>query len=179
MSSHKYWAVNLYQTDKGLGTEKDYDEMISIANRNGINTISDAAFGKTGIVSYQFQDVLLRGKDSPYWDYYSINNLNNGLIDIGVLTEDTSNVGFKFINSPNRSDYDPKKDTYVQIFDKRLVTDEEATSNKLIMGYQNDDIKRENQNDLIGSNRAVVPYYFPVNPNELTHGKRKILILII
>lgn len=173
MSSHKYWAVNLYQTDKGLGTEKDYDEMISIANRNGINTISDAAFGKTGIVSYQFQDVLLRGKDSPYWDYYSINNLNNGLIDIGVLTEDTSNVGFKFINSPNRSDYDPKKDTYVQIFDKRLVTDEEATSNKLIMGYQNDDIKRENQNDLIGSNRAVVPYYFPVNPNELTHGKEK------
>lgn len=173
MSSHKYWAVNLYQTDKGLGTEKDYDEMIAIANRHGINTISDAAFGKTGIVSYQFQDVLLRGKDSPYWDYYSINNLNNGLIDIGVLTEDTTNIGFKFINSPNRSDYDPKKDTYVQIFDKRLVTDEEAISNKLIMGYHNDDIKRENQNDLIGSNRAVVPYYFPVNPNELTNGKEK------
>lgn len=173
MSSHKYWAVNLYQTDKGLGTEKDYDEMISIANRNGINTISDAAFGKTGIVSYQFQDVLLRGKDSPYWNYYSINNLNNGLIDIGVLTEDTSNIGFKFINSPNRSDYDPKKDTYVQIFDKRLVTKEEATSNKLIMGYQNDDIKREKQNELIGANRAVVPYYFPVNPNELTNGKEK------
>ena len=78
MSSHKYWAVNLYQTDKGLGTEKDYDEMVSIANRNGINIVSDAAFGKTGIVSYQFQDVLLRGKDSPYWNYYSINDLNNG-----------------------------------------------------------------------------------------------------
>lgn len=173
MSSHKYWAVNLYQTDKGLGTEKDYDEMISMANRHGINIISDAAFGKTGIASFQFQDILLRGKDSPYWNYYIINNLNNGLIDIGVLPEDTSNIGFKFINSPNRSDYDPKKDTYVQIFDKRLVTEEEATSNKLIMGYQNDEIKRENQNDLIGSNRAVVPYYFPVNPNELTHGKEK------
>lgn len=173
MSSHKYWAVNLYQTDKGLGTEKDYDEMVSIANRNGINIISDAAFGKTGIVSYQFQDVLLRGKDSPYWNYYSINDLDNGLIDIGILTDDTSNIGFKFINSPNRSDYDPKKDTYVQVFDKRLVTDEEAKSNQIIMGYQNDDVPREKQNDLIGSNRAVVPYYFPVNPNELTHGKEK------
>lgn len=173
MSSHKYWAVNLYQTDKGLGSEKDYDEMVTIANRNGINIVSDAAFGKTGIVSYQFQDILLRGKDSPYWNYYSVNDLDNGLIDIGVLTEDTSNVGFKFINSPNRSDYDPNKDTYVQIFDKRLVTDEEASSNKIIMGYKNDDVPREKQKDLIGSSRAVVPYYFPVNPNELTHGKEK------
>lgn len=173
MSSHKYWAVNLFQTDKGLGAEKDYDEMISIANRNGINIVSDAAFGKTGIASFQFQDVLLRGKASPYWDYYSINNLDNGLIDIGVLTEDTTNIGFKFINSPNNKDYDSKKDTYVQIFDKRLVTDGEAKSNKLIMGYQNDNVKREDQNDFIGSARTVVPYYFPVNPNELTGGKEK------
>lgn len=173
LSSHKYWAVNLYQTDKGLGTEKDYDEMISIANRNGINIVSDAAFGKTGIASYQFQDVLMRGKNSPYWNYYSINDLDNGLIDIGVLTEDTSNIGFKFINSPNRSDYDAKKDTYVQIFDKRLVTDEEATSNEIIMGYQNDNVPKDKQNDFIGSNRAVVPYYFPVNPNEIKGNKEK------
>lgn len=173
MSSHKYWAVNLYQTDKGLGTEKDYDEMISIANKNGINIVSDAAFGKTGIASFQFQDVLLRGKASPYWDYYSINNLDNGLIDIGVLPEDTKNIGFKFVNNPNSSDYDNKKDTYVQIFDKRLVTDEEAKSNKLIMGYKNDNVKREDQKDFIGSARAVVPYYFPVNPNELKGKKDK------
>ena len=52
-------------------------------------------------------------------------------------------------------------------------TDEEAKSNQIIMGYQNDNVPREKQNDLIGSSRTVVPYYFPVNPNELTHGKEK------
>lgn len=173
MSSHKYWAVNLYQTDKALGTEKDYDDMVSTANKNGINIVSDAAFGKTGIASFQFQDVLLRGKASPYWNYYNVNNLDNDLIDIGVLPEDTEHVKFKFVNNPNNSDYDPKKDTYVQIYDDRLVSDEETKSNKLIMGYQNDNVKREEQNDLIGAGRAVTPYYFPVNPNELTGGKDK------
>lgn len=173
MSSHKYWAVNLYQTDKALGSEKDYDDMVSTANMNGINIVSDAAFGKTGIASFQFQDVLLRGKASPYWNYYNVNNLDNGLIDIGVLPEDTEHVKFKFVNNPNNSDYDPKKDTYVQIYDDRLVSDEETKSNKLIMGYQNDNVKKEEQNDLIGAGRAVIPYYFPVNPNELTGGQDK------
>ena len=173
MSSHKYWAVNLYQTDKALGSEKDYDDMVSKANMNGINIVSDAAFGKTGIASFQFQDVLLRGKASPYWNYYNVNNLDNDLIDIGVLPEDTEHVKFKFVNNPNNSDYDPKKDTYVQIYDDRLVSKEEADSNKLIMGYQNDSVERKDQNDLIGSARAVIPYYFPVNPNELTGGKDK------
>ncbi len=142
----------------GVNNDMTYSEAVQKASQK------KDLYGRTGLSGYQFQDLLLRGPNSPYWRYY---NTHRHIVrtpsyieqKLCIVLPDSykENVGFKFVNSPNHEDFDDYKDIYLQIFDKRYATYEEKNSNKLITNY---DAAPNNED-------VVIPYYFPLYQSEL------------
>ena len=142
----------------GVNNDMTYSEAVLEASKK------TDLHGRTGLSGYQFQDLLLRGPNSPYWRYYNthrylVRNYDHIEQKLNIVLPNSyrENLGFKFVNSPNHEDFDAYKDIYLQIFDKRYATYEEKNSNKLITSYEN----APNNEDV------VIPYYFPLYPSEL------------
>ena len=61
--------------------------------------------------------------------------------------------------------YNPKKETYIQIYDRRLASHEQIKKDEVFNSYA---IKNLNDKDEISSwMDSVLPYAFPINPKEL------------
>lgn len=142
----------------GVNNDMTYSEAVLEASKK------TDLHGRTGLSGYQFQDLLLRGPNSPYWRYYNthrylVRDYSHIEQKLNIVLPESyrENMGFKFVNSPNNQDFDPYKDIYIQIYDKRYATHNEKTSNRLITNYEN----APDNDDL------VIPYYFPLYPSEL------------
>ncbi len=71
-TQHKYDTVDYYQIDPEFGTNDDLKTMVQVAHEHGIKVVLDAVFNHTSVAHPFFQDVLTQGKDSPYYEYYTI-----------------------------------------------------------------------------------------------------------
>ncbi|MGI9255814.1 MAG: glycoside hydrolase family 13 protein [Salinispira sp.] len=72
-SYHRYDTTDYYKVDPMLGTNEDLREMIERAHALNIRVVLDAVFNHCGSDFPPFQDVLTRGKESPYADWFHIN----------------------------------------------------------------------------------------------------------
>ncbi len=77
-SNHRYDTGDYQKIDPLLGTEEDFDRLVSEAKEHGIRIILDGVFNHTGDNSRYFNKYgaydsvgAYQSKDSPYYDWYS------------------------------------------------------------------------------------------------------------
>ena len=72
-SNHKYDTVDYYEIDPHFGDKQLFRELVEKAHERGIRVMLDAVFNHLGASSHQWQDVILRGEESDYADWFHIN----------------------------------------------------------------------------------------------------------
>ena len=71
-TNHKYDTVDYYDVDPHFGTKEDLRTLIDQAHARDIRIMFDAVFNHMGVGSPQWQDVLAKGADSEYVDWFHI-----------------------------------------------------------------------------------------------------------
>ncbi|MDQ7823952.1 MAG: glycoside hydrolase family 13 protein [Candidatus Eremiobacteraeota bacterium] len=71
-SNHRYNTSDYRLVDGALGTGEDLAGLIEKAHRMDIRVILDGVFNHTGYEFWAFQDIVARGRKSPYREWYSI-----------------------------------------------------------------------------------------------------------
>lgn len=177
LSAHGYWNKNCMQMINSLGNINNYANLQKKMFAKGINFVSDGAFVNEGLEGVHFANLLKWGEKSPYFNWFKASGLKDGPFELGVFGKNQKYISHKIVNSPfkyrqnddgivkigrNRN-YDSKKPTYVQIFDTRLVTDEEKSDTKnLIKTYSILDTK--NPYDINTHDDTVINYSFEIDP---------------
>lgn len=72
VSNHKYDISDYHMIDARFGLNEDFGELVKEAHKRGIRVVLDAVFNHCSELLPQFQDVLKRGKESPYFDWFII-----------------------------------------------------------------------------------------------------------
>ena len=72
VSNHKYDISDYYMVDEHFGTNEDFGRLVEEAHRQGMRVVLDAVFNHCSEFLPQFQDVIRRGKESPYFDWFII-----------------------------------------------------------------------------------------------------------
>lgn len=72
-SNHKYDTIDYFEIDPAFGTTEDLKELSNKAHQVNMKIILDGVFNHIGFYSKQFQDVILLGKKSQYWNWFYIN----------------------------------------------------------------------------------------------------------
>lgn len=73
--NHKYATADYLQLDPDFGTDDDLKELVTSLHSKGIRIILDGVFNHTGTSFFAFQDIVEKGKDSEYLDWYFIHSL--------------------------------------------------------------------------------------------------------
>ncbi|MBU1093211.1 MAG: glycoside hydrolase family 13 protein [Firmicutes bacterium] len=71
-SNHKYDTIDYFEIDPAFGSIEDLKELVSKAHQVNIKIVLDGVFNHIGFYSKQFQDVIEKGKNSPYWNWFYI-----------------------------------------------------------------------------------------------------------
>lgn len=188
-SSHYYWTENPYQVDKGLGTLDDFKTLQIELFKNGINFIADGAFVNQGLQGTIFQNVLKHGAQSPFINWFKASGILSSDLKLGLIPANPQarkNFRFRLVNSPNilieengklkfdsNRDYDAKKPTFIQLYDKRLVTNKElADTTKLLERYSIPNT--ENAYDITGHNDITQLIAFQINPKTFENNVKKV-----
>lgn len=69
-SYHKYDTVDYFDIDPCFGTKSEMRELVARCHANGIRVILDGVFNHCGPDFFAFDDVLKKGKASPYFDWF-------------------------------------------------------------------------------------------------------------
>lgn len=72
ISNHKYDISDYYQVDKQFGSNDDLRELVQEAHKRGMKLVMDAVFNHCSDRMMQFQDVLKKGKESAYYNWFFI-----------------------------------------------------------------------------------------------------------
>lgn len=73
-SNHRYNTTDYFEIDPRLGDLGDFQELIQECHRRGIRVVLDGVFNHTGRGFFAFNDVLEKGEDSEYCDWYHLNH---------------------------------------------------------------------------------------------------------
>ncbi|MGA9231133.1 MAG: glycoside hydrolase family 13 protein [Exiguobacterium oxidotolerans] len=73
-SNHKYDTLDYLKLDPAFGTEEKFREMVELLHANGIRVLLDAVFNHVSVDHPTFQDVIKRGADSEYADWFMIDS---------------------------------------------------------------------------------------------------------
>ena len=71
-SAHGYDTHDYMKVSTKFGTEEDLQQLLNEAHRRDMRVIFDFVPNHTGLGFWAFQDVVKKGKESPYWDWYFI-----------------------------------------------------------------------------------------------------------
>jgi cyclomaltodextrinase len=69
-SYHKYDIADYYEIDPCFGTKDDFRRMVSVCHDNGVRVILDGVFNHCGSGFFAFRDVLDKGEESQYADWF-------------------------------------------------------------------------------------------------------------
>lgn len=76
-SNHKYDTTDYTRIDPHFGTEEEFAVLVSEAHRLGIRIMVDAVFNHCGRKFAPWLDVLEKGKDSAYADWFMVQDWTN------------------------------------------------------------------------------------------------------
>ena len=71
-SNHKYNTADYYRIDPQFGDEETLRELVEAAHDRGMRVVLDAVFNHCGSQFEPFLDVVDRGGDSPYADWFHV-----------------------------------------------------------------------------------------------------------
>lgn len=67
---HKYDLLDYYHIDPCFGTNEEFKELVKVYHETGIRVIIDGVFNHCGWKFFAFEDVVQKGKDSVYVDWF-------------------------------------------------------------------------------------------------------------
>ena len=70
---HKYDLLDYFHIDPCFGTDDDFHRLIDVFHANGLKVIIDGVFNHSGYYFAPWQDVLAKGPESEYYDWFMIN----------------------------------------------------------------------------------------------------------
>lgn len=71
-TNHKYDTTDYYKIDPHFGDLNILKELVLKCHEKGIKVVLDAVFNHSGFFFAPFQDVIERGEESPYFDWFHI-----------------------------------------------------------------------------------------------------------
>ncbi|MEX2535417.1 MAG: glycoside hydrolase family 13 protein [Trueperaceae bacterium] len=71
-SNHRYDTTDFFAIDQRLGTADDLGLLVREAHARGIKVILDGVFNHVSEEHLFFKDVVERGRESPYWDWFRV-----------------------------------------------------------------------------------------------------------
>ncbi|MDD2200952.1 MAG: glycoside hydrolase family 13 protein [Firmicutes bacterium] len=71
-SNHKYDTIDYFRIDPHFGDEETAKKLVDECHSRGIRVVLDAVFNHSGYEFFAFQDVVEKGKDSPYWKWFNV-----------------------------------------------------------------------------------------------------------
>lgn len=71
-SNHKYDTQDYFQVDPAFGGNRALRELVGELHARGMRIILDGVFNHCGDRHPFFQDVVARGRASPYWEWFSV-----------------------------------------------------------------------------------------------------------
>jgi len=71
-SNHKYDIIDYYEIDNYFGDKALFKQLVQKAHERGIKIILDAVFNHCSNQCHQFQDVILKGRESDYHEWFFI-----------------------------------------------------------------------------------------------------------
>ena len=71
-SNHKYDISDYYRIDEHFGDKETFSRLVKKAHAMGIRVVLDAVFNHCSKNTVQFQDVIAKGKKSPYFNWFII-----------------------------------------------------------------------------------------------------------
>ena len=74
VSNHKYDTASYTRLDPHFGTDEDMIQLVNTAHKNGIRIMMDGVFNHSGFFFRPWQDVLKKGPESKYFDWFMINH---------------------------------------------------------------------------------------------------------
>ena len=72
-SAHGYDTHDYLTIAPHLGTNKTFQTLLELAHNRGMKIVLDFVPNHTGLGFWAFQDVIAKGEESAYWDWYFIN----------------------------------------------------------------------------------------------------------
>lgn len=190
-TSHSYWNKNCMQMASSLGNINNYASLQRKMFAHGLNFVSDGAFVNEGLEGVHFKHMLKWGVDSPYFNWFRASGLKDNPLSMGVFVKNKDFISHKIVNSPytytqnkiglvsikkkSKGDptYDPKKPTYIQFFDTRLVSNTEKNdTTSLIKTYSK--MSTDNVYDLHTHNDSVFPYAFEIDPKAYNDNIKRL-----
>lgn len=72
ISNHKYDIIDYFTVDPQFGTKEELRQLVKLAHENGIRVVLDAVFNHCSMEMQQFQDVLEKGRESRFYDWFII-----------------------------------------------------------------------------------------------------------
>lgn len=76
--THGYDTSDYFETDRRLGTKKEFKQVFDALHENGIRVVLDGVFNHVGRGFWAFRDVQEKGEASPYKDWFSGMNFGWG-----------------------------------------------------------------------------------------------------
>lgn len=71
-TNHKYDTTDYYTIDPSFGDKETLKRLVSEAHKRDIKVVLDAVYNHCGYKFDKFQDVLEKGKDSKYYDWFYV-----------------------------------------------------------------------------------------------------------
>lgn len=71
-TNNKYDIIDYYRVDPQFGSLEDLKTLVTKAHQMGIRVILDAVFNHCSVLAPQFQDVLDKGRESVFYDWFMI-----------------------------------------------------------------------------------------------------------
>lgn len=71
-SNHRYHTFDYYQIDPLLGTEEDFDNLVSELHKRDMKIVLDGVFNHASRGFFQFNHILECGEESPYFDWFVV-----------------------------------------------------------------------------------------------------------
>ncbi len=101
--NHKYATTDYFHIDPIFGTNDDFARLVDELHKAGIRILLDGVFNHVGVHFDRFQDVVRRGKESPYFNWF----LTTKTEDIQISHHDYECVGaYKYMPKLNTSNPD-------------------------------------------------------------------------
>ena len=163
-SAHAYWNKNCMQMASSLGNINNYASLQRKMFAHGLNFVSDGAFVNEGLEGIHFKNMLKWGEESPYFYWFKASNLKNNPLSLGIFSKNKECIASKVVNHPKNHSYDPKRPTYIQFYDKRLVTPKQADDNQHLIEPYEVKMSTDNVYSMHTHNDSVYPYAFEINP---------------
>lgn len=172
ISSHHYWNKNNFRIAKEMGSLNDFRTLSRKLFQNGKRLIFDYTLTGEGLEGINFQYAMRWKNHNPETKYWF---RMNDSVSYGIIPKNHENLRFKVINPleiyeqtkdgqltiKKNLNYDPRKETYFQIYDDSQVSEEQRLDiTKLIRAYEN--IETKNELAINSHDDTIVPFAFQI-----------------